>query len=67
VTELTDRQKMICLADSAENGWGKVREYKGLYKFADNEEDNNKMVSSDRLAGVKKRRIEASHHMVSDR
>ena len=57
---LTDRQKMIRLADTAENGWGAVREYKGLYEFADNEEDNTKMVNSDRSAGVKKRRIEAS-------
>jgi len=39
----TDRQKiekMIRLADSTENGWGAVREYKGLYVFAGNEEDN---------------------------
>jgi len=57
---LTDRQKMICLADSSENGWGAVKEYKGLYEFADNEEDNTKMVNSDRSAGVRKRRIAAN-------
>jgi len=51
---------MIRLANTAENGWGAVREYKGLYEFADNEEDNTKMVNYDRSTGVKKRRIEAS-------
>ena len=53
---LADRQKMIRLADSSENDWGAVAEYKG-YKFADNEEDNKKMGNSDRSAGVKKRRM----------
>jgi len=38
-----------------ENGWGVVREYKGLYEFAENEEDNVKMVNLDRSAGVKRR------------
>jgi len=56
---LTDRQKIIRLADTAENGWGAVREYKGLHEFADNE-DNTTMVNFDQSAGVKKRRIEAS-------
>jgi len=57
---LMDRQKMIRLADMAENGWGAVREYKGLYEFAENEEDNIKMVNSDRSAGVKRRRVETT-------
>ena len=57
---LMDRQKMIRLADVAENGWGAVREYKGLYEFADNEEDSVKMVNSDRSAGVKRRRVETT-------
>ena len=42
-----DCQKMIRLADSSENGWGAAREYKGMYNFADNEEDNTKMVNCD--------------------
>ena len=58
---LVDRQKMIRLADVAENGWGAVQEFKGLYEFADNEEENNKMANSDRLAGVKRRRMAASY------
>ena len=49
---LADRQKMIQLADTSENGWGAVAEYKG-YEFADNEEDNKKMGNSDQSAGVK--------------
>ena len=60
---LNDCQKMICLADSSENGWGAVREYKGMYDFADNEEDNTKMVNCDRSAGVKKRRMTASQQV----
>ena len=44
---LTDQQKMICLANSAENGWDAVRKYKSLFKFAGNDEDNTKMVNSD--------------------
>ena len=60
---LNDRQKMIRLADSSENGWGAVREYKGMYDFADNEEDNTKMVNCDRSAGVKKRRMTASQQV----
>ena len=44
---LTDQQKMICLANSAENGWDAVRKYKGLFEFAGNDEDNTKMVNSD--------------------
>jgi len=47
---------MIRLANTAENGWSAVKQYKGLYEIS----DNNKMVNSDRSAGVKKRRIEAS-------
>jgi len=37
-----------------------VREYKGLYEFADNEEDNTKMVNCDHSAGVKRRRFAAN-------
>ena len=53
---LADRQKMIRLADTSENGWGAVAEYKG-YDFADSQEDNTRMGSCDRSAGVKKRRM----------
>ena len=60
VAALMDRQKMIRLADVAENGWGAVREYKGLYEFADNEVDNVKMVNSDRSAVMKRRRVETT-------
>jgi len=52
---------MIQLADVAENSWGVVHEFKGLYEFADNEEENTKMANSDRSAGVKKRRMAASY------
>jgi len=56
VAALCDRQKMIHLADASENGWGAVDEYKGN-DFADNEEDNQKMVKSDRSAGMKRRQM----------
>ena len=56
---LLDRQKMIRLADTSENGWGAVAEYKGN-DFADNKEDNKKMLNSDHSTGAKKRRLAAS-------
>ena len=63
---LADRQKMIQLADSSENGWGAVAEYKG-YEFADNEEDNKKMGNSDHSAGVKRRRMASTQRGLKKR
>jgi len=54
-SSLSERQKHICFADQAENGWAAVAEYVG-YSFADDDEDDRRMDSSDRAAGVKKRR-----------
>jgi len=54
-SSLTERQKHICFADQAENGWNVVAEYIG-YSFADNEEDNWKFNLLDRPTGVKRRR-----------
>ena len=45
---------MIWLADTSENGWGAVDEFKGN-DFADDEEDSQKMAKSDRSAGEKRR------------
>ena len=39
---LNDWQKMIRLVNSSENGWGAVKEYKGLYESANNEEDSTR-------------------------
>ena len=52
-SSLMERQKLIRFADRAENGWDTVAEYVGN-SFADDEDDNKKMDSSDRSAGVKK-------------
>lgn len=52
VASLLDRQKMIHMADSRENGWGTVTEYKGN-NFADNKEDN-KMLNSDCFEGARR-------------
>ena len=54
-SSLAERQKLIRFADRAENGWDAVAEYVGN-SFADDEDDNKKMDTSDRSAGVKKRR-----------
>jgi len=59
VTALADHQKMIRLADPSENGCSVVKGYKGMYDFADSEEDNTRMVNCDRSAGVKKRCLAA--------
>jgi len=56
VAALADRQKMIWLADSIENGWGMAAEYKG-YDFTNDKEDNKKMRNSEWSTGVKKRRM----------
>jgi len=66
-TALADHQKMIRLANSSENGWGMVKEYKGMYDFADNEEGNTRIVNCDRSAGVKKRRLTASQRCAKKR
>ena len=54
-SSLAVRQKHIHFADQAENGWDAASEYLG-YSFTNNEEDSRKLESSDRSAGVKKRR-----------
>ena len=46
LASLNDQQKMIRLADSSEDGWEVMKEYKDLYKFADNEEDSTKMTEN---------------------
>ena len=53
LSSLTERQKRIRFADQVENGWDAVAKYIG-YSFADDEEDDRKLDSSDRAAGVKK-------------
>jgi len=58
VQQHRDRQKMIRLADTSENGWGAVDQYKGN-DCANDEEDNQKMAKSDRSAGVKRRQMAA--------
>ena len=58
-SSLAERQKHIRFADQAENSWDAVAEYIG-YSFADDEEDDRKLDSSDRSAGEKKRRKAAT-------
>ena len=59
-SSLVERQKHIHFADQEENGWDTVTEYIG-YSFSDDDEDDRNMDSSDRSAGVKKRRKAAAN------
>ena len=59
-SSLVVRQKHVHFADHAENGWDAANKYLG-YNFTNNEEDNRKLESSDRSAGVKKCRKAAAN------